>query len=265
MQAVAAPIAFSPPLRLDPALQPFGEGIEDGVVRTASRRARRAHHQGCARGEGEAAEALRPLRHLLLPDLHAGRARHARRGLQRRRAGVHLARVPRASSSSSRTRCWPPSSARRSPRRAAPTSGSSSRSGASRPSINSVLYWLSNPIWLGGTLTILAVTTFGDFFTPLTGVWKYLFSLAFIWFAVWAAILSFGVGKWIPTIGAWVRIGVLGVLHAHRDPLRDRPTACTASARGDFKPTWAIFIAAVPGAVLQLRRLRAAQRRRATR
>jgi glutamate:GABA antiporter len=65
-------------------------------------------------------------------------------------------------------------------------------------SINSVLYWLSNPIWLGGTLTILAVTTFGDFFTPLTGVWKYLFSIAFIWFAVWAAILSFGVGKWIP-------------------------------------------------------------------
>src|ERR1700759_3331020 len=28
----------------------------------------------------------------------------------------------------------------------------------------SVLYWLSNPIWLGGTLTITAVTTFNDFF-----------------------------------------------------------------------------------------------------
>ena len=42
--------------------------------------------------------------------------------------------------------------------------------------INSVLYWLSNPIWLGGTLTILAVTTFSEFFTPLHGVWKYLFS-----------------------------------------------------------------------------------------
>ena len=89
--------------------------------------------------------------------------------------------------------------------------------------INSVLYWLSNPIWLGGTLTILAVTTFGDFFTPLTGVWKYLFSLAFIWFAVWAAILSFGVGKWIPTIGAWVRIARARRLHPHGRPLRARP------------------------------------------
>ena len=38
--------------------------------------------------------------------------------------------------------------------------------------INSVLYWLSNPIWLGGTLTILAVTTFSEFFTPLNGVWQ---------------------------------------------------------------------------------------------
>src|SRR5215217_1847307 len=31
-------------------------------------------------------------------------------------------------------------------------------------SINAVLYWLSNPIWLGGTLTILAVTVFSEFF-----------------------------------------------------------------------------------------------------
>src|SRR4051794_17289682 len=37
-------------------------------------------------------------------------------------------------------------------------------------SINSVLYWLSNPIWLGGSLTITAVATFGEFFTPLNGV-----------------------------------------------------------------------------------------------
>jgi amino acid transporter len=111
--------------------------------------------------------------------------------------------------------------------------------------IDAVMYWLSNPIWLGGSLTILAVTTFGEFFTPLTGAWKYIFSLAFIWFAVWAAILSFGVGKWIPTIGAWVRIGVLGffvvtvVLYAISNGVH-------GVSGGDFKPTWTIFIAAVP-------------------
>src|SRR3954464_7557748 len=111
--------------------------------------------------------------------------------------------------------------------------------------INSILYWLSNPIWLGGTLTILAVTTFSDFFTPLNGVWKYLFSLAFIWFAVWSAILSFGVGKWIPTIGAWVRMALLGgftltvIIYALSHGVH-------GVSAGEFKPTYSIFIAAVP-------------------
>jgi amino acid transporter len=111
--------------------------------------------------------------------------------------------------------------------------------------VQSVLYWLSNPIWLGGSLTITAATTFGEFFTPLHGVAKYLFALAFIWFAVWSAILSFGIGKWIPTIGAFVRIVVLGfftltvIIYAFSHGVH-------GVGAGDFKPTWAIFIAAVP-------------------
>src|SRR3954463_1153340 len=111
--------------------------------------------------------------------------------------------------------------------------------------IQSVLYWLSNPIWLGGTLTITAVTTFSTFFTPLNGIWKYLFALAFIWFAVWAAILSFGIGKWIPTIGAFVRIIVLSffsfsvVVYAASNGVH-------GVSGGDFSPTWTVFIAAVP-------------------
>jgi amino acid transporter len=111
--------------------------------------------------------------------------------------------------------------------------------------IQSVLYWLSNPIWLGGTLTITAVTTFGSFFTPLDGAWKYLFALAFIWIAVWAAIMSFSIGKWIPTIGAVVRVLVLAffslsvVVYAASNGVH-------GVSAGDFSPTWAVFIAAVP-------------------
>jgi glutamate:GABA antiporter len=111
--------------------------------------------------------------------------------------------------------------------------------------IGAVLYWLSNPIWLGGSLTITAVATFSDFFTPLNGAGKYLFALLFIWFAVWAAILSFSIGKWIPTIGAWVRVVVLGfftltvVIYAFSHGVH-------GFGVGDFKPTWAVFIAATP-------------------
>ncbi|HTC85741.1 MAG TPA: APC family permease [Candidatus Acidoferrum sp.] len=88
--------------------------------------------------------------------------------------------------------------------------------------VNALIYWVSNPIWVGGSLGILALTTFQTFFasgSSLPGpavlgtatIGDIVFVLAFIWFTVIAAILSFNIGKWIPTIGAFVRIGVLGL------------------------------------------------------
>jgi amino acid transporter len=79
-------------------------------------------------------------------------------------------------------------------------------------SVASLLYWVSNPIWVGGTLCITALAAYSTFFTNIeTGhdFWKYLFTLVFIWFTVVAAIVSFKEGKWIPTIGAWARITIL--------------------------------------------------------
>jgi glutamate:GABA antiporter len=112
-------------------------------------------------------------------------------------------------------------------------------------SINTVLYWLSNPVWMGGLLCITAVTTFETFFGGLGGVGKYVFALAFIWFGVWAAILSFGVGKWIPTLGAWARIALLAffsfsvLVYAVKNGLHTPAVA-------DFSPSYTLFIALVP-------------------
>ena len=111
--------------------------------------------------------------------------------------------------------------------------------------ITSVMYWLSNPVWMGGLLCITAVTTFNTFFGDLGNVGQYLFSLAFIWFAVWAAVLSFGIGKWIPTLGAWARIVLLSfftisvIVYAFKNGLHT-PKATA------FKPSYALFIALVP-------------------
>jgi amino acid transporter len=111
--------------------------------------------------------------------------------------------------------------------------------------VNSVLYWLSNPIWLGGTLTITALEVFKEFFTDPGTVGSYVFALAFIWFATWAAILSFGVGKWIPTVGAWARVLLLiaftgtVIIYAVRHGVH-------GVGGSDFSPTFATFIAAVP-------------------
>jgi amino acid transporter len=123
--------------------------------------------------------------------------------------------------------------------------------------VNSLVYWISNPIWVGGTLGITALTAVQEFFNNgnhLPGpkilggasVLDVLFVLLFIWFAVIAAIVSFQVGKWVPTVGAFVRILVLGfftlsvVIYAIKNGIHD-----TFSA-GKFLPSYAIFIAAVP-------------------
>ena len=110
--------------------------------------------------------------------------------------------------------------------------------------MNALIYWIANPIWLGGTLCITAVATFEAFFTGL-GAWKYIFGLIFIWVSVWAAILSFGVGKWLPTIGAWGRMVVLTfftatvVIYAIKHGVH-------GVSGGDFKPSYGVFIALVP-------------------
>src|SRR5579862_3093678 len=87
--------------------------------------------------------------------------------------------------------------------------------------VNGLIYWVSNPIWVGGTLGITALAAIEAFFNQgnsLPGakilggatLVDVLFVLAFIWFTVAAAIVSFSIGKWVPTIGAFMRSLLLG-------------------------------------------------------
>jgi len=119
-------------------------------------------------------------------------------------------------------------------------------------SVNAVMYWISNPIWLGGSLTITAYATFTTFFyspaghgTAYANTFQIIFGLIFIWIATWSAILSFGVGKWIPTIGAWVRVLLLSVFTITVVIYAIKHGVHGVSA-GDFKPTLPVFFALVP-------------------
>ncbi len=111
--------------------------------------------------------------------------------------------------------------------------------------VNTVIYWISNPVWVGGTLAITAVAAFGTFFTPLSGFAQYAFAFVFIWVTVISAIISFQYGKWIPTFGAWCRVLVLGfftisvVIYAAKHGVH-------GFGAGSFGPTPAEFILLVP-------------------
>lgn len=113
--------------------------------------------------------------------------------------------------------------------------------------INAVFYWFSNPIWIGATLALLCCAAIqGYFYNFANGsVVYYVVGLAFIWFSVYSAILSFGIGKWIPTLGAWCRIlvitlfSVTTVVYAIKHGLH-------FPSGGNFSPTWTAFIALAP-------------------
>ncbi len=79
--------------------------------------------------------------------------------------------------------------------------------------VNNFLYWITNPVWIGGSLAITCVGAIEVFFdhgnTLPTAVW-YVVVLVFVWLSIVAAITSFSVGKWLPTAGAFARFAVLG-------------------------------------------------------
>src|SRR5689334_4189392 len=76
--------------------------------------------------------------------------------------------------------------------------------------ISAILYWVTNPLWVGGSLAFITKdawsanvfsigdSTFGDYF----------FKLLFIWISIGVAIVSLRYGKWIPNFGAFTRFAV---------------------------------------------------------
>ena len=73
--------------------------------------------------------------------------------------------------------------------------------------IGAVLYWVTNPFWVGGSLCFTATAAWSDNIHPVgSGTFgDYLFKFSFIWISIGVAIVSLKRGKWIPNAGAIAR------------------------------------------------------------
>jgi amino acid transporter len=80
-------------------------------------------------------------------------------------------------------------------------------------SVTAILYWLSNPIWVGGTLAATTIATLNDFVLskPLGTTGEIVIGLIFTWLTVGTAIVAFRYGKWAPNIGTIIKIVVIAV------------------------------------------------------
>jgi amino acid transporter len=113
--------------------------------------------------------------------------------------------------------------------------------------ISAVLYWVTNPLWVGGSLAFIATEAWNDNIQHIAPgkAGDYVFKLIFIWLSIGVAIISLRRGKWIPNVGAFMRVFVLGfftlttIIYAFDHGVAGFPA-------GDLKPTGAIFLALVP-------------------
>lgn len=77
--------------------------------------------------------------------------------------------------------------------------------------LGAILYWVTNPLWVGGSLAFISTEAWSTNISKIgTGtIGDYAFKVLFIWISIGVAIVSLRRGKWIPNIGAIIRIGVL--------------------------------------------------------
>jgi amino acid transporter len=77
---------------------------------------------------------------------------------------------------------------------------------------NTMLYWITNPLWVGGSLafTASAAWSVGISHIGTGSVADYVLKMIFIWVSILSAIISFRVGKWIPTVGAILKVALVG-------------------------------------------------------
>jgi glutamate:GABA antiporter len=114
--------------------------------------------------------------------------------------------------------------------------------------INNFFYWVTNPVWMGGTLVGTAIGGLTVFFNKdqsISTTWTYIFGAVFIWTGVAFAILSFKVGKWVATVGAIARFLLLGFFCIVVIAYGSSHGFHGISGSG-FKPTFSSFVLLMP-------------------
>ena len=95
--------------------------------------------------------------------------------------------------------------------------------------LTSLLYWAGTPMWLGGSIAVIAMSVYERFIGDLSRPGTYLFGGVFVAVATTGAVIPLRRGKWIPTSGA---IGQIVLLRSSPSPSSSTGsvTASTASA-----------------------------------
>jgi glutamate:GABA antiporter len=113
--------------------------------------------------------------------------------------------------------------------------------------IAAVLYWVTNPLWVGGSLAFISTDAWrSNVFKIGSGTFgDYAFKIIFIWISIGVAIVALKRGKWIPNFGAIMRVVVLGFFSL-TVIIYGIKHGFAGFSLSDMKPTKAVFFGLVP-------------------
>jgi amino acid transporter len=113
--------------------------------------------------------------------------------------------------------------------------------------IAAILYWVTNPLWVGGSLAFIAHDSWSAnvFKIGNASAGDYIFKLVFIWISIGVAIISLRYGKQIPNAGAFLRLIVLGFFSI-TVIIYGIKHGFAGFAVSDMSPTRAVFFGLVP-------------------
>ncbi len=113
--------------------------------------------------------------------------------------------------------------------------------------VASILTWITQPVWVGGSMAFLAAETVSTYITPLEhgSLGDYVFKIVFIWITVLAAIVSLRKGKWLPTSGALLKLALLAFF-VLTTALYAAQNGVVGISAGDFSPSLLGLFGSVP-------------------
>ncbi len=112
-------------------------------------------------------------------------------------------------------------------------------------SMTSFLYWAGVPLWVGGTVAVVAMSVYQQFIAELPVAGLFCFGALFVLAATTTAVLPLKYGKWIPVSGAIGQILLLGiitlsvVIYGARHGFHGIQLT-------EFQPTTIVFVQVVP-------------------
>ena len=113
--------------------------------------------------------------------------------------------------------------------------------------VSTMFYWITNPIWLGGSLVFISAATFDAYIYPLApaSFGDFVFKIVFVWLAIATAVIGLQYGKWIVAAGAICKVALI-VIFVVTVAVYAVQNGVNGYAVGDFSPTTAGFLAVTP-------------------